>query len=279
MVEWRASRRRFAGVAPDDGEGLAAAATALLADVAWLDALLGPLIAALRADPGYDVPLKVNRDATPMRGDPVPATRRDDQPGADIRRRGAVRAARHRRVICSGKLAVTRYLRAGGATLARWAVPRLPEPLMAAAIGPCRRLDDLALADGDIVRHDGRTGAGLLIAATDDVLTLTAALEAEADPVAREYDRATGRFLRMATNDEGAARAQLLLSLLRASGRADADGVRRRDPRRRVLPALVGDARMAGVRLARGRAAPARHGGDAIRIRKCARRRRRRSTS
>ena len=79
------------------------------------------------------------------------------------------------------------------------------------------------LADGDIVQHDGRTGAEIIVSAQQDVVMLSASIGVGADPVAREYDRATGRFLRMATNDEGAARAQLLLSLLRACGRTDAE--------------------------------------------------------
>ena len=57
---YRAVEAAFADVAME-ADALAAAARALFADLGWLDGLLAPLIAALRADPWFEPPLKVNR--------------------------------------------------------------------------------------------------------------------------------------------------------------------------------------------------------------------------
>lgn len=214
----RAVAAAFADVPPDDADALLAAATHLLDDIAWLDQLLAPLIAAVAADHHCDIALKVNRDAHRC------GAILYRQPGvtltlSQVSAAGVRAAAAAPSVICSGKLSVTRYIRAGGATLLRWAAPPPPEPLLAAAIGDCRRLPDRTLHDGAVVRHDGRAEAQLLRDADRDLVMLTVTIDAGADPVAREYDRRSGRCVRMATNDEGAARSQLLLSLLRASGR------------------------------------------------------------
>jgi hypothetical protein len=212
----------FTDVSPQDADGLAIVAQRLFAELAWLDRTFAAMIAAARADPRADIALKVNRDAHRS------AAILYRTPGVTITlsrtaAAGVQAGAEAPTIICSGKLAVTRYLRSGGATLTRWRAAPLPVPLTAGAIGPACRIGDRALRDGDIVRHDGRAGAQVLVGATRAVVALTATIDAGADPVAREYDRATCRFLRMATNDEGAARAQLLLSLLRAAGRPDRD--------------------------------------------------------
>ena len=126
-------------------------------------------------------------------------------------------------IVAAGRITVTRYIRGGGATLLRWRVPPVPTVCTAAAMGSARPVAPLPIVDGAVVRHDGRTGAQLLAHARCDVVTLAATVRAGADAVTREYDRVSGRFARMATNDEGAARAQLLLSLLRASDHGGAD--------------------------------------------------------
>lgn len=217
----RAIEAAFAGVAQHDGAALVRAATGLFAAVDWLGLVLDPLIAAVRADPWCDLPLKVNREAHRC-GAILYARNGVTITLSHMSAAGVRTAADAPTVICSGKLAVTRYVHAGGAVLQRWQVPPLLEPLTTVAIRPCRRLGDRALMDGDVVHHDGRHRAQILTAATAGVVMLSAAIDADADPVAREYERGTGRFVRKATNDEGAARAQLLLALLRAGERPDA---------------------------------------------------------
>lgn len=144
--------------------------------------------------------------------------------GLAMLRADAVRAAASAATLAaSGRLTVTRYVRAGGAMLRRWTVPPVAAACTATAMGRAVPLGQLALVDGMIVRHDGRVAAQQTVDPAGDLLVLTATIRGGAAPVAREYDRATGRFLRMATTDEGAARAQLLLSVLRASDAAGAN--------------------------------------------------------
>lgn len=202
---------------PVGPEVLARRAVRLFRDVDWLGALLTPLWAALADDPWFDPPLRVNRDATrsgailfetPAVAIGVSTLAVD---------RSADRAVPPA-VVFSGRLSVTRYLCAGGARLRSWAADPVPAVPTAPTMGRCRPLPIRALHDGMIVRQDGRVRAHAIADAAGDVTTLTAAIRVGAASVGREYDPATGRFLRMATNDEGAARAELMLSLLRASG-------------------------------------------------------------
>ena len=76
------------------------------------------------------------------------------------------------------------------------------------------------LADGEVVVLDGRTEATLLDPVPGDVVTVSFA--AHGGGLTREYDRATGRLVRAASNDEAASRTRMLLTLLRVSARADA---------------------------------------------------------
>lgn len=213
----------FAGVL-DHETDVVDRAEALFQNTDWLDRLLAPLVDALAADPWFEPPIRTSRDrlrcgailfqspavtitmsvlsATRLRMLPAPAT-----------------------AVFSGRLGVTKYLRGAGATLQRWRVPPLPEPCLAGAMGRAVPLSPLALTDGMIVRNDGRTSAHAVTAARCDVVTLAATIHVGGDSVAREYDAQSGSFMRMATNDEGAARAQLLLSLLRASDAAGSAAV------------------------------------------------------
>lgn len=222
---WRgepAYRQLAAALGPagvTDRDVLADRAAALFADNGWLDALLAPLVTALADDPWFEPPLRTSRDA--LRCGAILF----ETPAVTVTL-AAVSAARLRlppAVVLSGRLSVVRYLHAGDARFARWTAPPLSAICTAVAMAPCRRLPDRVGRDGEVVRIDGRTAARVPIAAGRDLVTLTATIRVGGDPVAREYDAATGAFRRMATTDEGAARAQVLLSLLRASGAAGAD--------------------------------------------------------
>lgn len=212
----------FAAAGPG-ADALAATAVAMFARTEWLDALFDPLIAELATDPWFAPPLRVSRDA--LRAGAI--LFEDARVAIALSRVAADRLAAlppPASAIFSGRMTVTRYLRAGGARLRRWSAPPVPAILQSHRMGQARPLPDLDLIDGLTLQVDGRHEATALTGATGDVVMLTATVRVDADPVTREYDANTGEFLRMATNDEGAARAQVLLSLLRAGRAADAEG-------------------------------------------------------
>ena len=225
---WRESvviQRMVDGWADANDAGDAARhAHALLSNREWVAAIFAPLIDALAVDPLFDPPFKVSRDALrvsalvhessaasltatilsaeAMRATPLPAT-----------------------IVVPGRLSVMRVHRGGGATLRRWRADPIDGDFTLSKARPCVELPPVALDDGDVIMLDGRREAILITDATSDVVTLTATIRLGAAPVMREYARDDGRPLRAATLDEGAARSQMLLTLLRASGRRDAGGV------------------------------------------------------
>lgn len=212
--KWRdgeAARAMAAAFANDDPTVLAAGLRDLLADDAWVAAILTPLADALARDRFLEPPFKVSRDDAH-----TSAILYDCPHGSLIATVTSARAMAMRppagTVIVPGRMSICRYHRVGGARLLRWrmsgerAVPVAP----------------VDLSDGMVVAFDGRAEAQMLAGAAHDVVSITATIRLGQAAVMREYDRASGRPLRAATLDEGGARSQMLLALLRASGRADA---------------------------------------------------------
>jgi hypothetical protein len=217
----RALETVFADCPADDPEPALARATALLGDADWAAALLEPLVAALRADPWFEPPLRPNRDA--LRTGAVlfdcPAVSiAACRTSATVMQRLPAPAA----VTFSGRLAVTRYVRAGGATVRRWHTEAAAPDFRAGTAPRCHAQPDRLLRDGDVVPIDGRCEAQLLAGATSDVVTLVATIRAGAAPLMREHAIADGRLLRVASGDERSSRTEMLLAFLRLAGRADA---------------------------------------------------------
>jgi hypothetical protein len=210
----------FADCDPDAIDQVADAAAALLADARWIAPLLEPLLAALAADPWFEPPLRVTRDRlrTTMQLVDLPA----GMLSATIFDGAALATpAPDATLVASGRLVVARYHVAGGARLLQWEAGSAGDEFRAATAPPLRTLPAIVLRDGDVVRIDGRTRAHLVEGCGADVVALTFATRATG--LSREYDRATGRILRAATNDEDMSRTRLLLALLRIDGRRDAD--------------------------------------------------------
>jgi hypothetical protein len=185
------------------GEDLEAGLSALFADAAWLRALLAPLIAGLAGDPFFQPPLRI---------------------GGDGRRMGLVLARDERAAVtlsvirpggcdpvtatAGGRIQLLRYIRAGGTSIEMRPVAGGPVSLR-------------SLTDDEYCRIDGRTTATALIGQRSTIIVLSASIKAGVEAVS-VFDRASGALLRTTAADESDSRAQLLLSLLRASGRADA---------------------------------------------------------
>lgn len=203
---------RFDGLS--DADAVLGQARAVLADSGMIADLIAPLVDALRADPWFDPALRMTRDA--LRTAVVLA----DLPGVTLTASVTSAAALARinppaTVVLSGRRALTRYIRGGQAEVRRWRLAEL-EPRRCVEIGR------LTLRDGDLIELDGRREGRLIVAATSDVVAITATAKPGADPLIHEFAIADGRPVRSATADDRASRAELLLALLRASGRSDA---------------------------------------------------------
>jgi hypothetical protein len=216
---YRGVAAQFAGLATGDAVAVAAAAERLFATTDWLEALLAPLIDALAADDAFEPPLRVARDllrtgaivyddarvtiaatvmsATALATQPAPLT-----------------------LVVPGRMSVVRYVKAGGARLRHWYAG--PVAADFETLPPAVACDDRMLADGMVVRHDGRVDGHMVADATGDMVTLTATIRDDAAPYMREYAIDGGALVRAAPLDDDASRTQMLLTLLRLSRRADA---------------------------------------------------------
>jgi len=227
ILAWRAGEAYravdtvFADCPADDAAEAIARATQLLGDPGWATALLQPLVEALAADPLFEPPFRTSRDGLRIGAVlfecPAVALSACVTSAAAMQRMPSPRA-----LTFSGRLAVTRYVRGGGARLRRWQVAPAGPDFRAADALPCTELESLPLADGQVHAIDGRTEAQLLADAQRDVVTLVATVRAGAAPLMREHGIADGRLLRIASGDDRASRTEMLLAFLRLAGRADA---------------------------------------------------------
>lgn len=216
----RAVTARFADVTTlAEGE---AAARSLVDDAGWVEALLTPWIARLRDDPLFEPPFRSQRDA--LRTGMVLA----ETPAASVTMAAIDHLAPAARtmpdtVVVGGRVSWTRYLRGGEARLWRWRADPVDAGWHGGIAEPARPIGVQPLADGAVVRIDGRTDAMLLADPAAAILSVTITLRHGAAPFMREYDRRSGALVRVATLDDGAARSSMLLTLLRELGQADAE--------------------------------------------------------
>ncbi|WP_337848169.1 hypothetical protein [Sphingomonas sp.] len=204
---------RMAGLQHPDA--IRAAAIALLSDCTWLAEVLAPLIAGLAADPWFAPAIRVQRDArrTALVLADLPALTLS----ASITAAAPLASAGPpSRFVLPGRQRVTRYLRGGDAQVRRWQRIESDVPVR------CSEVAGETLADGMLTMQDGVREARLIVAAARDVVAVTATVKPGADALVREFAVADGRLLRQASADDAASRAELLLMLLRASGRTDA---------------------------------------------------------
>lgn len=216
----RAVTARFsAGTTLAEGE---AAARLLVEDAGWVEALLAPWIARLRDDPLFEPPFRSQRDG--LRTGMVLV----ETPAASVTMAAIDSFASAARtmpdtVVVGGRVSWTRYLRGGGARLWRWRADPVDARWHGGEAAPARPIAVQPLADGAVVRIDGRTDAMVLADPAAAILSVTITLRHGAAPFMREYDRRSGALVRVATLDDGAARSSMLLTLLRELGQADAE--------------------------------------------------------
>lgn len=194
------------------------AISTLMGDHGWVGEMIAPLITALAEDPWFEPPFRVARDG--LRIGTVLFENAEVSIAATVLSADALATVPPpRTVVVPGRVTVTRYVRSGGARMRLWEAEPIAADFSAANAKPCVALPDRHLTDGEVVRIDGRTQGHVLADATSDVVTLSATLRAQTIPYAREYAIDTGALLRIATNDDRAARTQMLLAYLRLAGR------------------------------------------------------------
>ncbi|MGJ3648265.1 hypothetical protein ACLB0R_07315 [Sphingomonas sp. GlSt437] len=193
----------------------------LLSDDDLAARLLAPLVDALRDEPWLTPPLRVSRDGLRIGAQLI------DHPllrlSASVTRADKLAALPPPDgVLMAGRLTIVRYHRAGGVRLRRWQAPPIAHDFSIATAPPAREIAPVCPADGAVLVQDGRHQGTLMGAATSDVATLTAIFRDRAAPFMRDYATADGRLRRVAMIDEGGARSDMLLTMLRVMGRGDA---------------------------------------------------------
>ncbi|OQW44511.1 MAG: hypothetical protein A4S16_14310 [Proteobacteria bacterium SG_bin6] len=212
----RHAEAALAGLDAADAEAVARQATLLLDDASWVRVLLAPMVAALDRDPWFEPPLRVQRE-----GGRIGAVL-FEHPVLTIT--GSVVAPPARpadSLVVPGRMSVVRYQRGSGQILL-WRTEVAGPDFRAASAPPLVPAGAVRLRDGLVRRIDGRTHAQAIEGARAPLVMITATIAADAAPFARDFDRASGRLLRVAALDHGASRAQLLLAYLRAARRVDA---------------------------------------------------------
>lgn len=209
----------FAGM--DDAESIEERAIAFLTDPDRVEAVLAPLVEALRADPWFEPPFKVSRDRLRTGAvllDSPMVTISATVTCADELNRLPMPAT----VVVPGRVTLTRYVRGGWARMRIWRAEPAGTDFSAAAAAPAAEVAARVIDDGMLVRQDGRTTGHLLTRAESDIVALTATIKPGAAPLMREYAVADGAFVRAACADDSASRIEMLLTFLRVSERADA---------------------------------------------------------
>lgn len=212
---YRALQAAFCGNAVED------AAVALLEDTDWVGALIAPLVGALAQDPWFEPPFRIARDG--LRIGAVLFENAAISIVATVLSADALAALPPpRTVVVPGRLTLTRYIHAGDARLCLWDAEPMGADFSADTAPPCRAAAPVVLGDGFVMRIDGRTRGHILTGARRDVVTVSATIRAATAPYAREYAIETGALVRIATNDDRAARTQMLLAYLRLAHRSGA---------------------------------------------------------
>ena len=216
--EVRALAEVFDAACATDVDRACECGVALLSDATLVARLLTPLVETLAEDPFFEPPFKVQRDRHRIGAAlfDSPAARLT----AAVTRPGA---AAPDTVVVPGQISVTRYHRAGGVTLSRWDAGTVARDFTAAGASPATRLSALAPRQGEVVVHDGRRIGHRAAGATGAVVTVTVLLRAGMAPLMREYRTDGGALVRAASTDDAASRGAMLRTLLRVSGRSDAN--------------------------------------------------------
>jgi hypothetical protein len=215
----------FAALPEQSAEAVADTARKLLADEAWVDALIAGLAGQLRADPLFEPPFRtMNSDIQSgliVYEDP----RVSIAVGVvDIARLAAKKSARRgaTSVGFTGRVSVLKFVKADGTRISLWEAPAITPLFNAAEAGQCARTGERDLADGDILTIDGRRQSYVIEQARANLLVVQAEINLDQAPLSVEYDSAALTYIGCSANRDGASRIQMITTLLRKLGCAEA---------------------------------------------------------
>ena len=209
----------------DDAEAVAGAARALLADDAWIDALIGAVADELRRNPFCEPPFPVlNGDLHTgllVYEDDKVAIAAGVSRAVQVAERKTARRGRTS-INLTGQLNVLKFAKAGGATLSFWDAPPISWDFCADHAGACRRSERRRIADGEIVTVDGRSQAYVIDHVRSNILLLQAVVKAGQAPVSVEYDSESGAYVGCHAVDDSDSRIQMIATLVRKLGHDEA---------------------------------------------------------
>lgn len=211
--DWRA---HLDALRDADVDAVVTALFALLSDTGPLNALVADLLAGVAADHFFDPPSPVIDDGIHhglvLLDHPVAVLSLCVVSADAIAARKATGGGEGS-IGVSGAVSIVRLHRAGRAVLDFWetreaACAPMPHPHF------CR--------DGEVLVIDGRRRGYVIRSCRSDMVMLRATVRTGRLALRQEYDAVSGRRIGVASNDEAASRAQMLLTLLRLQGRRDA---------------------------------------------------------
>lgn len=194
------------------------AARPLLEETAWIAEGLAELARLARADPLFEPPLRPIATARqkglqlfhhPLLSISVLTLEGDAGPGPS-------------RIGFPGHASLVRFLRGRGGRIDLWRLESDDGGFSAAGAGRCRPAGSIAIDEAAILAFDGARETWTLAATERDPVIVQATARIGAAPLRREYEAAGGALLEASATDAAAVRMQLMASLLRTMGRADA---------------------------------------------------------
>jgi len=214
--------RRFdaamASLPDETPETVAGAISAIFADDTWLDELIDTLAADLAHDSFFEPPFRamntdLNRGLIVYEDHRVTIAVGATPIGQLGARKSGPRGATS--VNLTGRVAVFKFVKAGGARISLWEAPALGADFSGASAGACLRTGERQLADGDMLVVDGRRQSFVIEHARSSLLILHAEITSGQAPVRAEFDSTSGRYLGCSANSDSASRIQMLTTLLR----------------------------------------------------------------
>lgn len=234
---WRnqAVLQRLAGaldaIAAPSFDAVCALVDGVLADTDWVDQWLDAMAASARRDPFYEPPLAPTNNGyavglnifshklVRMSLSVLPIDALADK---------KVRNAGPSSIVFTGSVTLQKFLRGGGASLRIWHARAATDGFSLVGEHRCRPGAVRWIADGDVLRLDGRSESYVVEHAIVDIVSLQAEILVEQAPLLVEYDSGDLSAVAACSTDDGASRSQMLLSFLACAGRgADAPTVER----------------------------------------------------
>ena len=208
----------FAKLPERSVEAVVEAARSLLADESWVDALVGPIAAAMFEDPFLVPPFRhldsdIHSGLVVYEDENVSIAAGVSSIAALAARKTGTRGSGS--IGFSGQVGVFKFVKAGGATLSFWEAPAIEVGFTAAEAGRCTRSGERSIADGAILIVDGRRQSFVIERANASLFILQASVKPGRAPVSVEYDHASGAYVGCSAADDSASRIQMITTLLR----------------------------------------------------------------